>query len=197
LVTIIQQTESVLTNQLASTFAHLADLTSNANRAVVTATPLLSNLAVLSEHLRDPQGALGRWVIPPDLYAQVLTAATNANLLLTDTGTALTNTSAVLTHAGTVLTAAQTNLGQLVAALQPPLDQLTVIVSNLNTQVTANTNFVTTLHTLLVDLDDLIQGFKRHWLLRGAFKTPAPSRPPSTNPPPRRLTSPRGAELFR
>lgn len=197
LVAIIQQTEFALTNQLAATFTHLADLTSNANRAVVVATPLLSNLAALSDHLRDPQGSLGRWAIPPELYTQVLAAATNANLLLTNASMALTNTSTVLTNAGAVLTAAQTNLSELVAALQPPLAQLTAIVSNLNTQVTANTNFVTTLHTLLVDLDDLIQGFKRHWLLRGAFKSKPPPRPAPTDAPPRRLTSPRGAELFR
>ncbi len=197
LVAIIQQTESALTNQLAATFTHLADLTSNANRAVVEATPLLSNLAVLSEHLRDPEGALGRWAIPPELYAQMLAVATNANTLLTHASETLTNTSAVLTNAGGVLTAAQTHLSELVAALQSPLAQLTAMVSNLNSQVTANTNFVTTLHTLLVDLDDLIQGFKRHWLLRGAFKTKPPPRPAPTNAPPRRLTSPRGAELLR
>jgi ABC-type transporter Mla subunit MlaD len=197
LVAIIQQTESALTNQVAATLEHLANLTSNANRAVVEATPLLSNLAVISGQLRDPDGSLGRWVLPPELHAQLRAASTNANTLLADARGALTNTSRVLTNASVVLSAAQTNLGELVAALQPPLAQLTAIVSNLNTQVSANTNFVTTLHTLLVDLDDLIQGFKRHWLLRGAFKTKPSPGPAPTNAPPRRLTSPRGAELFR
>jgi ABC-type transporter Mla subunit MlaD len=196
LAAIIQETELALTNQLATMLTNLVELTTNANLALAQSTPLLSNLTVITANLRDPSGSLGRWAMPPELYAQVLSASTNANTLLADASVALTNTTSVLTNAGSVLTMANTSFVALVSGLQPPLDQLTSIVSNLNTQVTANTNFVTTLHQLLADTDDMVQGMKRHWLFRGAFKQKPPPKPPSTNAP-TRLTSPKGNQMFR
>lgn len=196
LVAIIEETQLALTNQLAVTLTNLVSLTSNANLALAQSTPLLSNLTTITANLGDPAGSLGRWALPPDLYAQVLAASTNANTLLADASGALTNTTSVLTNAGTALTMANTNFAALVEGLQPPLHQLTAIVSNLNTQVSANTNFVTTLNQLMVDTDDMVQGLKRHWLLRGAFKEKPVPRPRSTNAP-ARVTSPKGAQLFR
>ena len=193
---IIQETELALTNQLTTMLTNLVELTTNANLALAQSTPLLSNLTVITANLRDPSGSLGRWAMPPELYAQVLSASTNANTLLADASVALTNTTSVLTNAGSVLTMANTSFVALVSGLQPPLDQLTAIVSNLNTQVTANTNFVTTLNQLMADTDDMVQGMKRHWLFRGAFKQKPPPKPPSTNAP-TRLTSPKGEQMFR
>jgi len=51
------------------------------------------------------------------------------------------------------------------------------ITSNLNTQVRTNTNMLAGISKAVVDADDLVQGLKRHWLLRSAFKTNAPSKP--------------------
>ncbi len=194
---LLEQTEWILTNQLTAAASNLVLLSSNAQLAAAATVPLLDNLADITGHLRDPEGSLGRWALPPGMPDQLLAAAARVNTLLTNADAALLHTSAVLTNTGPILAEAQADLGRLVAALQPPLDQLTAIISNLNTQVSANTNFVTTLHTLLADLDDLVQGFKRHWLLRGAFRSrPAPASP-ATNAPPRRITSPGGARLFR
>jgi hypothetical protein len=130
--------------------------------------------------------------LPPDLYAQALSAATNANQTLLSANIALTNTTTVLTNTSALLTSANTNVAAMVAQLDAPLRELSTIISNLNLQVTANTNFVTTLHGLLLHSDELIQGFKRHWFLRGAFKERPPPKPKPTNAPPRRLMSPRG-----
>lgn len=196
LVTMVQETEGVLTNQLLPTLTNLAALSSNANLAVAQTVPLLSNLAVISANLGDPSGSLGRWALPPDLYAQLMSAATNANTVMADASVALTNTTGVLTNAGAMLTMANTNVAAMVAALQPPLGQLSTIISNLNLQVTANTNFVTTLNKLLADTDDMVQGMKRHWLFRGAFKEKPVPRPKSTNAPVR-VTSPKGQQLLR
>jgi ABC-type transporter Mla subunit MlaD len=193
--TVIRETELALTNQLTAILTNLTLLSSNANAALVESRPLLGNLTAISGSLRDPDGSLGRWALPPDLYGQLLLASTNANSLLATAGVALTNTSSVLTNAGLVLTAANTNLADFVARLQPPLEQLTSVASNLNSQVGANTNFITSLHKLLVDTDDMVQGLKRHWLLRGAFKTKPPPKPKSTNAPPP-LYYPKGAELI-
>jgi hypothetical protein len=129
--------------------------------------------------------------LPPELYAQVLAATTNANVTLLSANTALTNTTVVLTNTSALLASAHTNAAAMVAQLDAPLRQLSTIISNLNLQVTANTNFVTTLHTLLIDTDDLIQGFKRHWFLRGAFRTKPTNAPPAV--PIRRFTSPKNA----
>jgi hypothetical protein len=44
------------------------------------------------------------------------------------------------------------------------------ITSNLNQQVQANTNILSNVSKAVTDSDDLVQGLKRHWLLRSAFK---------------------------
>ncbi|MBC8097504.1 MAG: hypothetical protein H7Y43_17000, partial [Akkermansiaceae bacterium] len=41
---------------------------------------------------------------------------------------------------------------------------------NLNQQVQGNTNLVKGISDLIKNADDMIQGLKRHWFLRGAFK---------------------------
>lgn len=196
LVEIVQQTELLVTNQLAIILTNVADLTANANLALVETRPLLDHLTAITGNLRDPDGSLGRWALPPDLYAQALATATNANVTLLSAHVALTNTTTVLTNTSALLTSANTNVVALVAQLDAPLQQLATIISNLNLQVTANTNFVTTLNDLLLHTDELIQGFKRHWFLRGAFKErPAPA-PKPTKAPPRKLSSPRGAAMW-
>jgi hypothetical protein len=43
--------------------------------------------------------------------------------------------------------------------------------------VDANTNLLTGISKTIVDADDMVQGLKRHWLLRSAFKTNAPAAP--------------------
>jgi len=90
-----------------------------------------------------------------------------------------------LTNASATLAAANTNLVAVVAQLNQPLQNLANVMSNLNVQVQANTNFVSEVSKLVVDLDGLIEGFKRHWFLRGAFK----QKP--TNAPPAKATAPK------
>ncbi len=193
---IVRETEGVLTNQLLSITAQLDAALSNANTLLLTSRPLVTNLAVITGHLTDSEGSLGRWAIPPDLYRQVLTATTNANVTLVSANTALTNTTTVLTNTSALLTSANTNVTAIVAQLDAPMREMSTIISNLNLQVSANTNFVTTLHSLLLHSDELIEGFKRHWFLRGAFKEKSPTPSRATNTPPRRLSSPKGASLW-
>ncbi len=127
-----------LTNQVAQILDKALDLTANADLLVVQAQPLVTNLTVISANLTNADGALGRWLLPADLHAQTLVTLTNAN-------DALTNVSATLADAGVMLAAANTNLTLLMTQMQPPLQSLSIIISNLNTQVEANTNFVGTL----------------------------------------------------
>jgi len=57
------------------------------------------------------------------------------------------------------------------------LMNLADITSNLNAQVQADTNMLGSISKAVVDADDLVQGLKRHWLFRSAFKTNAPATP--------------------
>jgi hypothetical protein len=193
---IVRETEIALTNQLVAILDQLSASASNANAMLVATHPLLAHATAISSNLVDPAGSLGRWALPPELHAQFLVATTNANLTLVSANAALTNTTVVLTNTSALLTSANTNVAAMVAQLDVPLRELATIVSNLNLQVSANTNFVTTLNNLLLHSDELIQGFKRHWFLRGAFKEKPPPKPKPTNAPPRRLSSPRGRLMW-
>jgi hypothetical protein len=176
-----------LTNQVADLLERSAAAAVEAEALLAGARPLVAHLATVSGNLTNADGSLGRWLLPGELYGQALVTLTNAN-------GALTNVSATLGEAGTMLVGANTNLTRLVNELTPSLQSLSIIISNLNTQVQANTNFVATLHRLLVDTDDLIEGFKRHWLLRSAFKPKLTNRPPTGSTAPGRVyRSPKGS----
>ncbi len=65
------------------------------------------------------------------------------------------------------------------------LTHLADITGNLNAQVQANTNILSSLSKIVVDTDDFVQGLKRHWLLRSAFKVKATNAPPANALPPK------------
>jgi len=117
----------------------------------------VSNLTAATAHLDRP-GGLGEWLF-----------STNVNRQLEG---ALGNATATLASANTNVTALAENLGR-------SLDSLANLTSNLNSQVQANTNIVSQLSRVIVDADDLVQGLKRHWLLRSAFKSKSTNAPAS------------------
>ena len=138
-----------LTNQLANVLSNSTDLTSNLNFVAVSALPVVSNLAAATAHLDHP-GALGEWLLP-----------TNVNKQL----------EATLGNANTTLTGINTNLSVLVENLGRSLDNLAGITSNLNQQVEGNTNILRSISDTVTHYDQFVEGLKRHWLLRSAFKT--------------------------
>jgi hypothetical protein len=79
----------------------------------------------------------------------------------------------------------QTNLNANLVSLNTTILNLAAITSNLNTQVQTNNTVLTRISTLVVDTDSLVQGLKKHWLLRGVFQkmnsqtnaVPATTRP--------------------
>ena len=146
-----------LTNDLALVLQNSASATSNLNLVAISARPAAENLAQLSAQLRGA-GALGEWMLPPGGPAQLAAALTNANTLLANS---------------------DTNMTALVGELAKSLDSLAGITSNLNSQVQANTNLVKEVSDAIIHADDLMQGLKRHWLLRSAFKTPKTNAPPA------------------
>ena len=152
----VQSALPAFTNQLVQVLSGSAETMSNLNLLAVGARPIAANLAEISGTLREPDGSLGRWLFPAhfnDQLGATLTAATNT------------------------LTGIDTNLLAVVEKLTVSLDNLSNITSNLNRQVHGNSNVLSQISAAVVASDELIQGLKRHWFLRGAFKT-------RTNPPP-------------
>jgi ABC-type transporter Mla subunit MlaD len=149
-----------LTNKIAAVLDNAANATSNLNASIIAVQPMLTNFAVISGQLREP-GGLGVWALGTNGQEQLEGALTNVNSLLANTDTNLT---AILI-------------------------QLADITSNLNAQVQENTNMLGGISKTVMDADDLVQGLKRHWLLRSAFKNENAAA--KTNTPPPDLRSPR------
>jgi ABC-type transporter Mla subunit MlaD len=154
-----------LTNKLAAVLDNAANATSNLNATIVATQPLVTNFASISSQLREP-GGLTQWALGTNSHFQLESALTNANSLLVN---------------------ADTNLNELTLQVGATLENLAGITSNLNMQVQANSNMLGGISKAIIDADDFVQGLKRHWFLRSAFKTEA------TNAPAPPLKSPRGA----
>jgi len=160
-----------LTNDLSLVLSNSATLTSNLNLVALAAQPAVSNLAGATRHLDQP-GALGEWLIPTNINRQLEGTISNANAALT---TANTNLTAVLDN------------------LNRSLDNVAGITSNLNQQVEANSNILSTISDTVKHADEFVEGLKRFWLFRHLFKSKATNGPPSAVPA-RPVHSPKGAE---
>jgi len=155
-----------LTNQVSLLLQTATMTMSNLNETALAGTRLMSNLDLLVNYL-SADGALGNWLLGSNQLSQV--------------GVLTTNVSAAVTELGT-------NAHTLIMELRWLLVNLQTGVSNVNAQLQANSNFLSVVNQLIVHTDEFVQGLKRHWLFRSAFKEPKPNPPPSVT---RRLTSPR------
>ncbi|MCW5552472.1 MAG: MCE family protein [Verrucomicrobiae bacterium] len=159
-----------LTNQIGGVLANTVSLTSNLNALAAEARPAATNLSQISSQLREP-GGLGVWLLGTETQRQV--------------GTTLESAHAAIAHA-------DTNLTVLVENLARSLDNLAEITGSLNAQVQANTNILETISKAVVDANDLVEGLKRHWLLRSAFRGQSTNTPPALPD----HSTPRGREQF-
>jgi ABC-type transporter Mla subunit MlaD len=139
-----------LTNKIAAVLDNAASATSNLNTVMIAAQPMITNFAMISTQLREP-GGLGVLALGPNGNEQLQGTLTNLNSLLGHT---------------------DTNLGTL-------LINLADMTSNLNVQVRANSNLLSGISRSVTDADEFVQGLKRHWFLRSAFKTKATNAPPA------------------
>lgn len=166
-----------LTNRVNSVLTNIANMTAEANAMLVNAQPIVTNAAVIVANLKDPNGSLGKWIIPPDLNQQLTNTMSTAN--------------ATLARADQLMASTDTNVTKLATGLDATIINLANITSNLNTQVQANSNLVSNINSAIEEADTMMQGLKRHWLLRSAFKEkkgkeePTPARAPTPEPPPR------------
>lgn len=147
-----------LTNQLAAVLTNATHAATNLDTLLLEARPIATNLAAITTQLRDFNGSFGRWLL-----------SSNANQQLETT----------LTAAGSTMAHIDTNLVDVVEKLSLSLDNLTGITSNLNAQVQSNTNILGEISKAVVHADELVQGFKRHWLLKSAFREKSTNRPPA------------------
>jgi ABC-type transporter Mla subunit MlaD len=160
-----------LTNALAATLNNAAEATSNANELLRDARPLIRNVTQITDNLKQPGGSLGEWLIPAAMNQQLTFLLTNANSTVGNVNATVTN--------------ANTNLVIVFSNITVSLENLASMTSNLNAQVQRNNNIVSSVSKLIVDTDGMVQGLKKHWLLRSAFKDEkdgggAPPRPKNT-----------------
>ncbi|NOS70005.1 MAG: MCE family protein [Verrucomicrobia bacterium] len=145
-----------LTNQIAATLSNSVTLTSNLNVLATTTQPAAANLATISAQLRG-QGAFGEWALGTDGRQKLMTAFDTANNTLAHT---------------------DTNLTALAENLAVSLDNLAGITSNLHAQVAANTNMLGEISDAVIHADEVVQGLKKHWLLKSAFREKKPVAKP-------------------
>ena len=141
--------------------SNTADATEKLNRLLNDAQPVVSNLELITSNLKNPQGSLGEWILPTNMHAQVDQALVSANQAMLSANATLTNANAQLT--------------EVAGSLDKALENLSGITASLRFQVEGNTNLVGGVSKLIIDTDDMVQGLKRHWLLRSAFRTNTPA----------------------
>jgi ABC-type transporter Mla subunit MlaD len=161
-----------LTNALARTLNNAADATENANQLLRDARPLVRNITTITENLKDPRGALGEWLLPIAMNYQITALLTNAN-------STLSNVNGTVLNANSAVTNVNTNLVVMFTEITQMLENLAGLTGNLKAQVDRNQNIVSSVSKLIVDTDDMVQGLKKHWLLRSAFKEPEKSQLPA------------------
>lgn len=143
----------------------------------------LTNVHAITEQLRPnvgPPGALGAMVLPTNLVARFgqpgglgdLILPTHLNAQLTATLAAVPGTLSNLDQRTASLGALITNLVKGTAPLGNAITNLDLTMDDMRS------NTVPQATALLRTLDSFVEGMKRHWLFRGAFKAPkAEGRP--------------------
>jgi hypothetical protein len=118
-------------------------------------------------------------------------ATSNLNLTVAEARPMLTNFAVISGQlrepGGAMVWALGTNGNDRVQGSLTNIDAMIMhladITSNLNAQVQANTNMLGGISKTVTDTDGFVQGLKRHWLLRSAFKTRNTNAPPLTVEP--------------
>jgi len=173
-----------LTNRIGAVLTNADEATAELALLLTQARPALSNITVITDNLRDPKGSLGEWILPTNLHNQV-------ELTLKSADSTLRTAEQTLASATTTLRSTDTNVTMLVSNINASLENLASLTSNLNAQVYANTNILSEISSAIVHTDELVQGLKRHWLLRSAFKTNKTEKAEQPKTPQKRLMSPR------
>ena len=159
-----------LTNRIEQVLSNSILLTANLNRTVDGLQPTLAHLRLISETLTNGQGSLGQWLIPTNINQRLDTVLSSANTTLVGADKAVGEATKAVDSADQLLVQARVDMHQTVTNLLPMIEHMAGITSNLNAQVQANSNLLAVISGGIQRADELMQGLKKHWLLRSAFK---------------------------
>lgn len=157
-----------LTNQLAGVLSNANSMTARADTLLADARPIITNAAVITANLKDPNGSLGRWILSDQLNGQISQTLTNANQLIVQAKNTVSNTDS--------------NLTKVATGLDETIINLANITSNLNAQVQSNSNLVSNVDQAIISAHTFLEGLKHHWLLRSAFKEKKTKEPKQITP---------------
>lgn len=152
-----------LTNDISATLSNANQLMLDYSRVSLGIQPVISNIDYITTQLREP-GGFSRFVLETNTYQN------------------LNKTLESVNHA---LSGADTNFPAALANLRQALSDISRLSTNLNAHLQSDTNVLGEFSQTAMELDSFLEGLKRHWLLRSAFK------PGKTNPP---VSSPKGSE---
>jgi ABC-type transporter Mla subunit MlaD len=162
-----------LTNRLGDVLSNSVSVTARLSLLSSNLLPVSTDLGRITAQLREP-GGLGGWAMGTNFPPRIESTLAQAERLVANT---------------------DSNLQALTLEVGASLENLAALTSNLNWQVQQNTNLLSSISDAVVHADDLVQGLKRHWLLRSAFKEPQQGAPAGREP--EILRSPRDAERHR
>ena len=152
-----------LTNKLTRVLTNTDNIVTHTDELLLSAKPILTNLAQITGNLSGPKGSLGEWLLPSNINTKL---------------------EATLGSADATVNSARTNIDVISSNLLVSLEHVSILTSNLAAQVQANGLILTEVSELVIHTDDMIQGLKRHWLLKSAFGR-------STNAPIQSIVRPR------
>jgi len=144
-----------ITNQLGQVLTQATAAAGSANQTLVDLKPALVHLETVTGRLASEDGAIGRMVLTTNLQNQV--------------GGALVSMESTLTNTTALIRTSEIQLQDLTRRIALTLDNVAMVTSNLSAQVNANSLMLGEVSSLVVNADDMVQGLKRHWLLRSAF----------------------------
>ncbi len=144
-----------ITNQVGEVLGLASQAVSNVNVSLVQLQPALTNLQTLTARLSTEDGVIGRMMLTTNLQGQV--------------GGTLASMESTLTNTTALIRTSEIQLQDLTRRIALTLDNVAMVTSNLSAQVNANSLMLGEVSSLVVNADDMVQGLKRHWLLRSAF----------------------------
>lgn len=138
-----------LTNTLTQSLETTSKAVATADLTMQNLQPAITNLTLITQNLCDPEGSLGRWLLPQDLRTSALTTMSTTSETLTNLNEEIVITLSNLNHS---------------------LVNAAMITSNLNSQFESNSDLLFNVSVALEEAGQVLQGLRKHWFLRSAFK---------------------------
>lgn len=142
----------------------------NANAVVAAFKPASTNVSIITGNLTNANGGLGQWLFPTNLTDETQMTLVSVRDTLQAAQATLTNATLALARIDETVGNTDTNLGSLMNKVGVSLENLASVTSNLNAQVSSNTNMLGEISAAIRHTDEFVQGLKQFWLFRRTFK---------------------------